>query len=240
MAWRAQLMQTLAEGGLSRDPCHPSMADNEDKQMLAEARREYARQLKERFLGSAARFFLRDQDAHGIAKLEGRLFSELDLALRFSAQAWSRPSAFCFVGLRQLGSNAGPARRFKAGDGVVEACKAQQHEFGTDEKQVVMVLRAALGTMKKVGGPGKVWAKAQVVGAPVSPTKPLKVQITTRTPLVGGLSLDLLPSIHAVQAFMAAKNARSPQSTVTTPVTAELRINVSPMQTIATKATEED
>lgn len=234
-------MRTLSEGGLSRDPCHPSMAD-ENKQMLANARREYARQLKERFLGSAARFFLRDQDAQGIAKLESHLVSELDLALRFSAQAWSRPNPIQFLRLKQLGVGLAPHRRFRAGDNLVEACEAQREEFGTDEKQVVMVLRPAVGTLKKIGGPGKVWVKAQVVGAPIPVTKPLKVFVDNRFPVVGGGgqgTLESLPSIQAVQAFMAAKNARSPRSTATTPVTAELRINISPVRPVAS-ATRED
>lgn len=239
-AWRAQLMRTLSEGGLSRDPCHPSMVD-ENKQMLANARREYARQLKERFLGSAARFFLRDQDAQGISKLEGQLVSELDLALRFSAQAWSRLDPIQFLRLKQLGAGMAPHRRFRAGDDLVEACAAQREEFGMDEKQVVMVLRPAVGSLKKIGGPGKVWVKAQVVGAPIPATKPLKVFVDNRFPVLGGGSstLDSLPSIQAVQAFMAAKNVRSPRSTATTPVTAELRINISPVRPVAS-ATRED
>jgi hypothetical protein len=239
-AWRAQLMRTLSEGGLSRDPCHPSMAD-ENKQMLANARREYARQLKERFLGSAARFFLRDQDAQGISKLEGQLVSELDLALRFSAQAWSRPNSIQFIRLKQLGGGTAPHRRFRAGDDLVEACDAQREEFGTEEKHVIMVLRPAVGTLKKIGGPGKVWVKAQVVGSPIPVTKPLKVFVDNRFPVLGSGgqgALDSLPSIQAVQAFMAAKNAR-PRSTATTPVTAELRINISPVRPAAS-ATRED
>lgn len=235
-------MRTLSEGGLSRDPCHPSMAD-ENKQMLANARREYARQLKERFLGSAARFFLRDQDAQGIAKLEAHLVSELDLALRFSAQAWSRPNPIQFIRLKQLGAGMAPQRRFRANDTLVEACEAQREEFGTEEKQVVMVLRPAVGTLKKIGGPGKVWVKAQVVGAPIPATKPLKVFVDNRFPVMGGGgqgALESLPSIQAVQAFMAAKNARSvPRSTATTPVTAELRISISPVPPVASSTRED-
>ncbi|KAK1830929.1 hypothetical protein QBC39DRAFT_259930 [Podospora conica] len=238
ISWRAQLMQTLANGGLSRDPCHPSMADNEDKQMLANARREYARQLRERFLGSAARFFLRDQDAQGIAKLEGRLTSEIDLALRFSAQVWSRPSPVHFVGLKQFGSGITPHRRFGPDDEVIELCASQRKGANLkEEHQVSIVLRPAIGTLKKIGGPGRVWAKAQVVGVPVSelPISPLSlttpgVVVQSATPILEGL-----PSI---QGFMAAKNARSPRPTATSPLTGELKISITPRHAIP--AAEED
>lgn len=200
------------------------MADNEDKQMLANARREYARELKERFLGSAARFFLRDQDAQGIARLEGRLASELDLALRFSAQAWSRVAPLQFVRLKNLGGRAGTPRRFEADDPIVEVCDAQRQQAGTGQQQVVMVVQPALGPAKKAGEAGKVWTRAQVVAAPVPVVKSLKMTIEPMLPLGGSL-----PSTHAVQAFMAAKNAARPaQPTVTTPITAELRVSVSP------------
>ena len=221
-------MRTLADGGLSRDPCHFSMADNEDKQMLANARREYARQLKERFLGSAARFFLRDQDAQGIARLEGRLASELDLALRFSAQAWSRVTPLQFVRLKNLGGGAGPPRRFEVGDPIVEVCDAQKLQAGVGQQQVVMVVQPALGPAKKPGEAGKVWIRAQVVAAPVPVVKSLKMSIEPMIPLGGSL-----PPAHAVQAFMAAKTAaRTTQPTVTTPITAELRVSVSPSKMV--------
>ena len=161
-------MKILSDGGLSRDLCHASMANNEDKQMLANARRAYARQLKDQFLSSAARFFLRDQDPQGIAILESRLVSELDFALRFSAQAWARPTPLHFIGLQQL--NAAPLRGSGIGDDVVDffPSSSQQARARGEKQQVVVVLRPAVGTVRKIGGPGKIWVKAQSIASPVS------------------------------------------------------------------------
>lgn len=95
--WRSQMMQILCEGGLGQNVSDRAIAKNEDKKMLASARREYARRLKERFL-------LQDQDADDIAKLEGGLTEELDLALRFSAQVWARAAPLGFVGIEEITS----------------------------------------------------------------------------------------------------------------------------------------
>ncbi|KAK1756710.1 hypothetical protein QBC47DRAFT_168655 [Echria macrotheca] len=160
-SWRAQLMHMLSDGGLSRDATHPTVVNNEEKKMLANARREYARQLKDRFLGSGARFLLRDQDATGIAKLEGRLVSELDLALRFSAQVWARNSPLNFIGLEELA-----AAEYKTHDDIT-VLNQDQHD-ATPDQPVVMVMLPAIGTLRKVGGQGRVWVKARVVVAPKS------------------------------------------------------------------------
>jgi len=75
---------------------------NGDRRMLAEARRDYARKLKDQFLGGAARFLLQDQDPKGIEKLEGRLVNEFDLALQFSCLVWSREDVLSFRGAQDL------------------------------------------------------------------------------------------------------------------------------------------
>lgn len=159
-SWRAQLMQMLSDGGLSKDASHPSMASNVDQQMLANTRREYARQLKERFLSSAARFFLRDQDAQGIAKLEGQLVSELDLALRFSAQVWSRQVPMHFIGLPEMATSP---QKLSFDEKLMMSLSEQQRPAG-EGIQVIMVLQPAVGTYGN-SGLDKVWQKAQVVAA---------------------------------------------------------------------------
>ncbi|KAM7213743.1 hypothetical protein V8F06_010877 [Rhypophila decipiens] len=85
--WRKQLMRTLSEGGLILDA---NNAKNPDSRLLVEARENYAKKLRERFLGGPARYLLQDQDAIGIEKLERQLLREIDLALRFSCRIWSQ------------------------------------------------------------------------------------------------------------------------------------------------------
>ncbi|KAK3352127.1 hypothetical protein B0H65DRAFT_507399 [Neurospora tetraspora] len=89
--WRAQLMRLLAESGMSmKDPL--DAAKNEARRILIESRLNYARKLKEKFLGGPARFLLGEQDAAGIGKLERRLHDLIDETLRFSCRIWSRPT----------------------------------------------------------------------------------------------------------------------------------------------------
>ncbi|KAK0652701.1 hypothetical protein B0T16DRAFT_455044 [Cercophora newfieldiana] len=200
--WRAQLMRMLSDGGLSHDASHPSVVDNEEKQMLANARREYARTLKERFLGSAARFLLRDQDAQGIAKLEGQLVSELDLALRFSAQVWSRVAPMHFIGLEEM---ALQTRAFQLDYGLMEECLSQTPSENTD-REVIMVLQPAVGTLKKIGGAGRVWRKAQVIGASTSTPEP-ETEPETPNTAVETITVQLaLPA----EAYSPSERSRSP------------------------------
>lgn len=172
--WRALTISILASGGLTLDPTHPSISKCEDRRLLAEARREYAVKLVERFLGGPARFLLEDQlgDAKGIAKLEGVLTTEMDSALRFSARLWSGRWEVGVKGLEQI-SLAGEDKE----EGVrVENGGDEDLEDGTgnekEEGEVVLVLQPAvvrLGTGTTTEGKEdgeKVWSPARVFVAP--------------------------------------------------------------------------
>lgn len=214
------MMKILSDGGLSRDLCHASMANNEDKQMLANARREYARQLKDQFLSSAARFFLRDQDPQGITILESRLVSEFDFALRFSAQAWARPTPLSFIGLKQL--NAAPLRGSGVGDDVVDffPSSSQQARARGERQQVVVVLRPAVGTLRKIGGPGKIWVKAQSIASPVS-MSPSLIDIDNEEAYsetsIGTPSLSSLGTPSLTSSQQTSTTPRSAESSVMIP-----------------------
>lgn len=214
------MMKILSDGGLSRDLCHASMANNEDKQMLANARREYARQLKDQFLSSAARFFLRDQDPQGITILESRLVSEFDFALRFSAQAWARPTPLSFIGLKQL--NAAPLRGSGVGDDVVDffPSSSQQARARGERQQVVVVLRPAVGTLRKIGGAGKIWVKAQSIASPVS-MSPSLIDIDNEEAYsetsIGTPSLSSLGTPSLTSSQQTSTTPRSAESNVMIP-----------------------
>ncbi|KAK4450205.1 hypothetical protein QBC34DRAFT_297719 [Podospora aff. communis PSN243] len=194
--WRAHLMQMLSDGGISRDASHPSMANNEDKQMLASTRREYARLLKERFLSGSARYFLRDQDPQGIAKLEGQLVSELDLALRFSAQVWARRSPMHFIGLAEI---AGSSQDLQF-DPEVMIPHINQRTSANRDQQVVMVLQPAIGTLRKIGSEGQVWRKAEVVVTSTNAQRLASLQQDIMTPITAvetsSLPFRLAPDIY--------------------------------------------
>lgn len=87
---RAQILHLLREGGLGHDTTHPDIASHADRRILAEARKGYARKLKDKFLSGPARFLLRDQTPEGISVLESKLTGEIDLALKFSLLVWGR------------------------------------------------------------------------------------------------------------------------------------------------------
>jgi len=180
--WRSQLMRILTEGGLGHD--HLKRATTKNMRRLVRARREYAKTLKELFLGGPARLLLRDQDAAGIERLEWKLVNELDMALRLSAQIWSYQT--CDLGIRgidELGS-----QYFDTGEEMMELCQAQQMELsirGGDKRSVIAVLRPEIRAMGIGDGDGYlshhhhqyhgdgdgldgIWAKAQVFLSPRS------------------------------------------------------------------------
>ncbi|KAK0717379.1 hypothetical protein B0T26DRAFT_709764 [Lasiosphaeria miniovina] len=131
-SWRAQLMQILSEGGLSVEP---ENAIGEGRRVLAEARQNYARKLKDRFLSGAARFLLREQNQqeqeqkteattgnnnNSIEKLERHLVNEFDAALRFSCRVWSRHDPLRLRGLSDLAAAA-----FTSSNDAMDLCQAQ-------------------------------------------------------------------------------------------------------------------
>lgn len=115
--WRAQLMHTLADGGMALD--HDGV-EGDERRFLIDCRKIYSRKLAERFLSGAARFLLHDQDAAGIERLEGKLVQEIDLALRFSCRAWSRRESLEFRGLKELAEVP-----FLTSDEHMQLCRGQ-------------------------------------------------------------------------------------------------------------------
>ncbi|KAL0475899.1 hypothetical protein QR685DRAFT_62710 [Neurospora intermedia] len=117
--WRAQLMRLLAESGMIlKDPL--DAAKNESRRILIESRLNYARKLKEKFLGGPARYLLGEQDAAGIEKLERRLHDLIDETLRFSCRLWSRPTP---VRLHDLGDLKN--QKFSASHPYMRLCHVQ-------------------------------------------------------------------------------------------------------------------
>ncbi|KAK3326702.1 hypothetical protein B0H66DRAFT_472613 [Apodospora peruviana] len=202
--WRAQMMRLLAESGIAiRDPKDdPSRhsSKNEAARLLIETRQNYAHKLRERFLGGAARYLLKDQTAAGIEKLERRLTEQIDDALRFGCQVWSRPTPLRLQGWPELG-----AREFRSTSQIVELCHAQappQNKAEAlldpetpppgyyDGRSVLMVVQPAIEAvglednddhLNPEDGP-KVWIKARVV---VSVTEPTSAPTNdTETPAV--------------------------------------------------------
>ena len=155
--WRAQMMRLLADGGLCLQDATDA-GDNEAKRALAECRQNYARKLRERFLGSAAQFLLHDQDLNGIEKLEGTLTEIMDDSLRFSCKLWSRVTPVRFLGWKQLqdprfkpSSNFMTVARTHSSSRVAEQQNDKPQNRGPDsplgyhdDYPVIMVLRPAM------------------------------------------------------------------------------------------------
>lgn len=118
--WRSQLMRLFAEGGMStKDP--QSAGSNESRRVLIESRLNFARKLKEKFLGGAARYLLKEQTfADGIEALESSLMSHIDSALRFSCQLWSRATPLRIHGFNELSGSV-----FRERSPIMELCLAQ-------------------------------------------------------------------------------------------------------------------
>ncbi|KAL2016065.1 hypothetical protein VTK56DRAFT_4303 [Thermocarpiscus australiensis] len=117
--WRAQMMRLFAEGGFSL--ADPSAAGrNETRRTFVESRLNYARKLKERFLGGATRYLLQDQEPSGIEKLERSLTDIIDDALRFSCRLWSRVAP-----LRLQGWNDLADKEFRSSSQLMTLCHAQ-------------------------------------------------------------------------------------------------------------------
>ncbi|KAK1830927.1 hypothetical protein QBC39DRAFT_101242 [Podospora conica] len=205
--WRSQLMQTLSSGGMSLES---DSVQGHERRRLVQSRKDYAKKLKERFLGGAARFLLQDQDAAGIEKLEKGLEHEIDLALKFSCQVWSRPEPLQIQGLRELEETA-----FIMSSDTMQLCRAQApidisiEDAGSDlppayhdGQHVVMVVEPVVGfLLPKISGggqPSRVLSKAKVlVAAPGSNSSYNKDESTplTARPIDGLTSIPMM--VHA-------------------------------------------
>lgn len=124
--WRAQLMHTLADGGMALDHAN---VEGDARRFLIDCRKIYSRKLTERFLSGAARFLLHDQDAAGIERLEGKLVQEIDMALRFSCRAWSRREPLEFRGLKELAEVP-----FLTSDEHMQLCRGQAPAIARPEE----------------------------------------------------------------------------------------------------------
>lgn len=226
--WRSQLIRILNEGGLGLDPAD---AGGEKRRLLVEARQTYAKKLKDRFLSGAARFLLADQDAEGIEKLEGRLVQELDMALRFSCQIWSRQDPLKFKSLRDLSTLT-----FRSSDNTMELCSGQALvEAGSEEatteserppayhdgRRVVMVIQPMIESVHVAGGgkkedhskghkdSGKVWVKAQVLVSLPKPGAALSPAPAT-TPVMSPTSAPSPSSVMTISPSFTTLPFRSP------------------------------
>lgn len=191
--WRAQMMRLFADGGFSiKDVV--AAGRNESRRTFVESRLNYARKLKERFLGGSARFLLQDQDASGIEKLEGMLTDIIDDALRFSSRLWTRMAPVRLHGWRDLGSKEVRAttplvtlchaqvevesRNHRAGTSKDKSAGSSQQDSQTDHPMVMAVQPAVItdsinlpgtGAGPKDDGMALVWLKARVmVAGPMS------------------------------------------------------------------------
>ncbi|KAK0708932.1 hypothetical protein B0T21DRAFT_341278 [Apiosordaria backusii] len=186
--WRAHMMRLFATGGMAMRSPRPSSASLMplSRQALIEARVNYARTLRERFLGGAARFLLHDQDASGIERLERVLTEMIDDALRFSCKLWSRAGGIRVKGWKDLSEFKGG---YKKGMETVRICQAQDRSYqgpdsGNDEdnndenegRPVIMVVQPAIEAVTDVGDDeawSLIWLKARVmVAAPVEDPVP--------------------------------------------------------------------
>jgi len=161
-------MQQLAAAGLaspaSESAAASSASEHEDRQMVINARIEYARSLAERFLCSPARYLLDETDAAGISRLEESLVAELDAALRFSVQMWAQNYTPVFYTLKDL-ELAGRPREDTAE--LFLSLEGQTSTSTSNSEQVVMVLQPAVGIkpLSRSGDGVKIWVKAQVAVA---------------------------------------------------------------------------
>jgi len=152
LEWRAQLLRLFAQGGMSaKDP--QDTGRNEARRTQSECRLNYARKLKERFLGSAVRFLLKDQPPSGIEKLETRLFEQIDDALRFSCKLWSHPISLRIHGGREFSGTV-----FTSSAPMMDLCHMQASVQGAvpkdgsgtpppgyfDGRPVMMVMQPAI------------------------------------------------------------------------------------------------
>lgn len=187
------MMRLFADGGFSiKDVA--AAGRNESRRTFVESRLNYARKLKERFLGGSARFLLQDQDASGIDKLEGMLTDIIDDALRFSSRLWTRMAPVRLHGWRDLGSKEVRAtsplvtlchaqvevesRNHRAGASKDKSAGSSQQDSQTDHPMVMAVQPAVItdsinlpgtGAGTKDDGMALVWLKARVmVAGPMS------------------------------------------------------------------------
>lgn len=163
---------------------------NDARRSLIEARLNYSRKLKDKFLGSSARFLLHEQETGGIGELEMSLSNLIDSALRFSCQLWSRDTPVRIHGWKELGG-----KRFYSTNDVTRLCHAQSttpccspddeaslsphsaisptaSDIISDPHEgrpVLMVVQPAIETIRVRGDddepPPKLWLRARVLVA---------------------------------------------------------------------------
>lgn len=191
--WRAQMMRLFASGGFSLSDAAAAVR-NDSRRTFIESRLNYARKLKERFLGGAARFLLQDQDSSGIEKLERSLTDMIDDALRFSCRLWTRVAPHRLRDWKELGD-----KEFKCSSPLMTLCHAQapviscnhrhdkskhkhsgSHTEKHGERSIIMLVQPAVVTDNvnlDVGKDGPVnenialvWLRARVmVAGPMAP-----------------------------------------------------------------------
>ncbi|KAK4104369.1 hypothetical protein N658DRAFT_389452, partial [Parathielavia hyrcaniae] len=237
--WRAQMMRLFADGGFSLK--HVADAGGkESRRSFVESRLNYARKLKERFLGGSARFLLQDQDASGIERLERMLTDMIDDALRFSCRLWTRVAPHRLHGWKDLGS-----KEVRAATPLVTLCHAQvevesrNHRSGTPkdkpsaspeesetEQTIVMVVQPAVvtdsidlpGTSVSSDGVALVWLRARVMLA-----GPMAVEPGDSSPAgVGTQTSPRLDDESSSLSMSISESAKTPAPPPGTPKAFEL------------------
>lgn len=192
---------------------------NDARRTLIESRLNYARKLKDKFLGSSARFLLHEQETGGIEKLEQSLSNLIDSALRFSCQLWSRDTPVRIHGWKELGG-----KRFYSTNDLTRLCQAQSTtpcSSPDDEmamspqsaisprasdiisdphegRPVLMVVQPAIETIRVRGDdnepPPRLWLRARVLVATSQRAKaPSPITITPMlalAPSTGGSQIE--------------------------------------------------
>jgi hypothetical protein len=189
------MMRLFADGGFSLKDV-AAAGRNDSRRTFVESRLNYARKLKERFLGGAARYLLQDQDSPGIERLERMLTNIIDDALRFSCSLWTRVAPLRLHTWQDLNN-----KEFISPNELVTWCHAQApvrsvrvHESGNNNENrspspqeeqggrpIVMIVQPALVTdnLSLQGVPvgtgaddvALVWLRARVmVTGPMSPS----------------------------------------------------------------------
>lgn len=228
------MMRLFADGGFGiKDVA--SAGNNEIRRTFVESRLNYARKLKERFLGSSARFLLQDQDPHGIERLENKLSELVDDALRFSCRLWTRMAPVRLYGWKDMGS-----KEVKASTSLVTLCHAQvrveahrhraqaagkekpPQDDQTDQPMVMAVQPAVLAEdiglpINRDGEDGMalVWLKARVMLAGPMSVDDAELEVVSATPSKSSYP----PAAEDAAGKSAAGPGSSPQPNEVLPAT---------------------
>lgn len=140
------MMRLFADGGFSLKDV-AGAGRNDSRRTFVESRLNYARKLRERFLGGAARYLLHDQDSAGIEKLERTLTDMIDDALRFSCRLWTRVAPLRLHTWKDLAN-----KEFISSNQLVTLCHAQAPDAGVSKHEAEKSKGKPAGPPREEGG----------------------------------------------------------------------------------------